>query len=408
MSIMSSRDKGDGHGQWTGGPELDLSGMSLPQFRATFQDWLAQNLPGPWRNRSFGATDEELVRVRREFGARLGRAGWLSVSWPRDRGGAGLSSDYRICVLEELVEVGAPEPMNANSLGIFAPTLIRFGTPEQCNRFLPSMLNHDALWCQGFSEPGAGSDLAAISTVAEPADSGYRLRGQKVWTSYAHLADYCYMLVRTDRADRHNGLSLMAVPVHQPEVSVRPLRNIAGTEEFCEVFLDGAYVPGQNIIGRLGDGWNMAMYALGQERSVGLAQRSMKLNGEFNALLDLCQAELNAGNSDMSADFFAGPLVDTFVRSRVVDATVRRALETDGRGEDLRSLAPAAKLNWSESHQRQLQLALDVLCARAVVEGEPGEDWWRAALFSRAETIYGGTSEIQRNLLGRALGLPRG
>jgi len=390
-------------------PGADLSGLSLAGFRATFRAWLAENLSPEWRDSSFGITGEDLIHVRREFGRRLGSAGWLSVNWPPGRGGSGLGTSYRVTVLEELVTAGAPEPLNINSLGIFAPTLIRFGTAEQCLRFLPAMLRHDTVWCQGFSEPGAGSDLAAISTIAEPVSGGFRLRGQKVWTSYAHVADLCYMLVRSERGpSKHRGLSLMAVPFDQQEVSVRPLRNIAGTNEFCEVFLDGAFVPTENVVGELGNGWNMAMYALGQERSVGLAQRSMKLTGEFNALLRLCDAEERSGNPAITNEFFAGPLVDTFVRARAVDATVRRALETDGSGADLRALAPVAKLMWSESHQRQLQLALQVLSERSVVAGQPGEDWWRAALFSRAETIYGGTSEIQRNLLSQAMGLPRG
>jgi alkylation response protein AidB-like acyl-CoA dehydrogenase len=387
----------------------DFAGLDEDEFRAQLRAWLAEHLPARWRHRSFGASDVDLIDIRRAFGRLLGSAGWLSATWPADRGGNGLSSTFRVVVLEELVAVGAPEPMNSNALGIFAPTLIKFGTTEQCEGLLPPMLRHDTLWCQGFSEPEAGSDLAAISTAAQPVTGGFILYGQKVWTSHASLAEMCYMLVRTDRGEsRHRGLTLMAVPFNQPQVTVRSLRNIVGTDEFCEVFLDGAFVPDQNVIGQPGQGWPMAMYALSQERSVGLAQRSMKLTGEFDALLRLCGEEIGNHNTVLTDEFFSGPLVDTFVAARAVDATVRRTLETDGRDGDLRALAPVAKLSWSESHQRQLRLALDLLSNRAVLGAVPGQDWLRAALFSRAETIYGGTSEIQRNLLSRALGLPGG
>jgi len=378
-------------------------------FRAAFRSWLDDHLPPAWRHRSFGATDTLLSEQRRGLGRLLGEAGWLTVNWAQSAGGLGQSAARRIAVLEELVAAGAPEPMNSNVLGIFAPTLIKFGSEEQCAAFLPDMVSHDAIWCQGFSEPDAGSDLAAISTRGEIVDDEIIITGQKVWTSYAHMADYCYILVRTERSDkRHRGLSLVVLPMHQEGVTVRPLRNIVGTDEFCEVFLDGARAPLANVVGSLGDGWRMAMYALGQERSVGLAQRSLKLKGEFNALAGMICAAQAAGDPRATPGMTTGPMVDSLVRALVTSATVRRAIELDGAGEDIGAVASVAKIFWSEGHQKQMQLAAEFLGPDFVAGDAPGANWYRASLFARAETIYGGTSQIQRNVLAKHLGLPKG
>lgn len=386
-----------------------MSADGASELRRGFRAWLDEKLPAEWRFTSHGATDAAVREMRVGIGERLGRAGWLSLAWPERHGGGGRPTSDRIIVVEELVRAGAPEPMNANALGIFAPTLMRFGTPEQCSTHLPAMLSHESLWCQGFSEPDAGSDLAAIRTRGAIFNDEIVITGQKVWTSYAHLSDYCYLLVRTEAdAEAHRGLSLVIVPMRQPQVRVHPLRNIAGTDEFCEVFFDGAVAPIDNLVGERGDGWKQAMFALGQERSVGLAQRSLRLTGEFGRLARRCEAEARRGNPDASDELFRGALVDAYVTSRAVEATVRRALEIDGAGGDLSAIAPVAKLAWSEGHQRQSALALDVLGPGAVLGIADNETWWTTSLFSRAETIYGGTSEIQRNLLARSLGLARG
>ena len=378
-------------------------------FRAAFRSWLDEHLPAAWRNRSFGATDESLSEQRRGLGHLLGEAGWLTLNWPERVGGLGQSAARRTAVLEELVRAGSPEPMNSNVLGIFAPTLIKYGTDEQCSKFLPQMVSHDAIWCQGFSEPDAGSDLAAISTRGEIDGDEIVITGQKVWTSYAHLAEYCYILVRTERTEKkHQGLSLVILPMRQEGVTVRPLRNIVGTEEFCEVFLDGARAPVANVVGELGAGWSMAMYALGQERSVGLAQRSLKLMGEFKLLASMVGAAAEAGSARVPVGMTTGVLVDAYVRALVTSAIVRRAIVLDGAGEDISAVAPVAKIFWSEGHQKQMQLASQFLGADFVSGDGLGANWYRASLFARAETTYGGTSQIQRNVLARALQLPKG
>lgn len=379
------------------------------EFRMAVRSWIDRNLPASWRHSSFGASDEAHLRQRTDFGRLLGQCGWLSIGWPRAVGGHEMEASLRIILLEELIAAGAPEPMNTNVLGIFAPTLIKFGTVEQCQRFLPGMVNHESIWCQGFSEPGAGSDLAGISTRGELVGGELIVTGQKVWTSYAQLAEYCYALVRTStEGSRHSGLSLVVLPMRQEGVEVRRLRNIAGTEEFCEVFLHDARVPLENVVGNLGDGWSLAMYALAQERSVGLAQRSLKLEGEFRRLTRMAIRERSNGNPRASDALFSRGLVDAFVRSKVVSATVRRAIELDADGADIGALSSIAKVFWSESHQAQMSLAAELLGPQFVVGDGPGADWYRAAMYARAETIYGGTSQIQRNVLARSLGLPKG
>ncbi|GCE42157.1 Butyryl-CoA dehydrogenase [Rhodococcus wratislaviensis] len=378
-------------------------------FRLAIRSWIEENLPSDWRGRSFGATDESLSEQRRKFGALLGRAGWLTANWPTSVGGLGASAARRIAVLEELVAAGAPEPMNSNSLGIFAPTLIKYGTPDQHRKFLPDMVTHNAIWCQGFSEPEAGSDLAAISTRGEIVGDQLVITGQKIWTSYAHLADFCYILVRTERSEkRHSGLTLAILPMHQDAVDVRPLRNIAGTDEFCEVFLDGATTPMTNIVGEPGNGWSMAMYALSQERSVGLAQRSLKLRAEFTALAEIAGRELTEGNLRDNDPILTGGMVDAYVRSLVTTSMVRRAIDLDAAGKDIGTVAAMAKVFWSESHQEQMGLAAHILGSDFVSGNGVGSDWYRASVFTRAETIYGGTTQIQRNVLARSLGLPKG
>lgn len=380
----------------------------LDRFRSRFRRWLDDALPGEWRKRSLGPTDEELIGIRREFGHRMGVAGWLSATWPVEYGGLGLSAHHRLALVEEMVAVDAPEPMNVNSLNILAPTMFQFGTPEQCELYLPPMVRHDAIWCQGFSEPGAGSDLASISTRAERCGDELVITGQKLWISYAHIADWCYMLVRTgDGGDKHDGLSLVAVPLHSAGITISAVKNIVGTDEFCEVFLDGARIPATNVIGKLDDGWRIAMFALSQERVLGLAQRSFRLMAEFATLVELYEAERRRGNPKMSFDFFAQEVVDAYARSCAVGATVQRAFEIEASGGPLGALPSVAKVAWSEAHQQQLSVAIDLFDLESSLCGEVGERWWKAMLWARAETIYAGTSQIQRNVIGRALNLPK-
>lgn len=374
--------------------ELALSGAAL-DYRDELRDWVAATLPVEWRDVPVGIGDDAAyVAMRRDWGAMLHEGGWLAPHWPAACGGRGLGVDAQLAFLDVLVAAGAPEPMNTNGMSIFAPALMAFGTDDQRARYLGPMLAHDDIWCQGFSEPGAGSDLGGLTTRAIPDGDGFVVSGQKVWTSYALFAQRCYLMVRVTGVP--DGVTMVVLHMDRPGVTVRPLRNLTGSSEFCEVFLDDVTVDADDVVGGIGDGWRVATYALARERSTGLAQRALQLSRE----LELMNARLHAGGYDGAA------LVGAFVRSRAVDSTVRRVLATIAEGAEPGMLAPVAKVLWSEGHQAQLATLVEVAGPEVTGAGDGWADWLRALLFSRAETIYGGTSEIQRNLIAKALGLP--
>lgn len=380
---------------WLPGSEVPSQG----EFARVFDEWLDAHLEPEWITPPH--SPEAWLDVRTKFGRLLGNAGWLSVTWPRSLGGLGLPVDYRVLVVQALGRRGAPEPMNQNALGIFAPTVLKFGTKEQCERLLLPMAGHEEQWCQGFSEPEAGSDLAGLRTRATPVDGGYRVSGQKVWTSFAAISDRCYALVRTDTAaPKHQGISLMALDLRAPGVTVRPLRNMTGAEEFSEVFFDDVFVPEDDLIGDPGAGWAMATYALRQERTLALAQRSMQMSHDVDALVDLwgsAPAERRAG--------LVHDMVDVWVRSRAVDAVVARAIVCDPDDGQAGALASIGKLSWSEAHQELVATARRCSGPLAAVRIPPHDAWMDKALAARAVTIYGGTSQIQRELIARSMGL---
>ncbi|MBW0112214.1 acyl-CoA dehydrogenase family protein [Pseudonocardia oceani] len=364
-------------------------------YRDELRSWVEEHLPAQWRDVPVGTGDDAAyVAMRREWGRMLHRGGWLAPHWPVAHGGRGLGVDAQLAFLDVMVAAGAPEQMNTNGMGIFAPALMAFGTEAQQDRYLGPMLAHDDIWCQGFSEPGAGSDLARLATRAVPDGDRFVVSGQKVWTSYALFAQRCYLMVRV--AGVPDGVTMVVLHMDRPGVTVRPLRNITGTSEFCEVFLDEVAVDADDVVGGIGDGWRVATYALARERSTGLAQRALQLSRE----LVLMNAQLHR---DGHAD---DVLVEAFVRSRAVDSTVRRVLATTADGGEPGMLAPVAKVLWSEGHQAQLATLVEAAGREVTGAGGPWSDWLRALLFSRAETIYGGTSEIQRNLIAKSLGMP--
>ncbi|CAN5627278.1 acyl-CoA dehydrogenase family protein [soil metagenome] len=377
--------------------DLALS-TEATEYREQLLKWVDEHLPPHWRDVPFGTgDDEQFVLMRREWGRMLHGGGWLAPHWPTEFGGRGLGVDAQLAFLDVLVSEGAPEQMNTNGMGIFAPALMAFGTPVQQARYLGPMLAHDDVWCQGFSEPGAGSDLGGLATRAMVDGDRFVVSGQKVWTSFAHYAQRCYLLVRV--AGVENGLTMVVMHMDRPGITVRPLRNLTGSSEFCEVFLDEVVVDADDVIGGVGNGWRVATYALARERSTGLAQRALQMSHE----LERMAGHLRQHDPDSNSE---DALVDAFVRSRVVDATVRRVLAVTSGGAEPGMLASVAKVLWSEGHQAQLATLAEVAGPDIAGSAEGWSDWLRALLFCRAETIYGGTSEIQRNLIAKSLGLP--
>lgn len=363
------------------------------EFRGDAVAWLRARLP--------------TTLSPREWERELGAGGWVGIGWPRaGYGNRTATLTQQVAWAEEYARADAPARAGHIGENLLAPTLIAYGTREQCDRFLPPIARGEELWCQGYSEPGAGSDLAGVRTRAErdPATGGHRVTGQKVWTSLAGDADRCFVLARTDPGSRrHHGLSLLLVAMDQPgRVEVRPIRQMSGGSEFNEVFFDGAHAD--EVVGREGDGWRVAMGLLELERGVSTLAQQVGFEEELGRVVRALGA----------------PPHDPVLRERLVrqwcELRVMRwnALRTLGSGEP--GAASVAKLLWGRWHQRLGELAVEVRGAAATVGPEPWrdgdayqlDDAQRLFLFSRADTIYGGSDEIQRNIIAeRVLGLPR-
>ncbi|MQA87231.1 MAG: acyl-CoA dehydrogenase [Streptosporangiales bacterium] len=369
-------------------------------FRERLRTWLAGNVPEAWR-RAGGEdlTDDEVVEVRREWDRRLFAAGYAGVTWPVEFGGRGFGPVEEYVFYEECARAGAPEGLGRVGRLLAGPTLIAHGTDEQRARYLRPILSGEEIWCQGFSEPGAGSDLAAVRTRAGRDGAVYRVSGQKTWTSFAHYADWCLLLALTGPAElRHRNLSMLIVDMHAPGVTVRPIRQISGRSEFNEVFFDDVEVPVANRIGAEDDGWRVAMTVLTNERGMAeAANRYVDLMADSRQLLEC------AGHrpSRIGGDTLGG--VEVYAdRVEALRWQVMRAVEKSARGGDWFPSMAVLKLYWSELMQDMASAGLGLGCAEHA-------SWWRRRyLESRATTIYSGTSEIQRNIIAeRVLGLPK-
>ncbi|MGW0566781.1 acyl-CoA dehydrogenase family protein [Streptomyces tauricus] len=365
-------------------------------FRGEVRGWLAEHLVG--------------ARDRRGWERTLGGGGWIGIGWGVEGyGNRAVGIGRQVVWAEEYARARAPARSGHIGEKLLAPTLIAHGSEEQKARFLPPIASGDELWCQGYSEPGAGSDLAGIRTEAVREADGYRISGQKIWTSLAHEADWCFVLARTEAGSRrHRGLSFLLVPMDQPgRIDVRPIRQMTGTSEFNEVFFDGAHAHADHLVGGEGNGWQVAMSLLGFERGVSTLAQQVGFAQELAQVVD---AAVASGAAD-------DPVVrDLLVRQWAELRTMRwNALRTLGSSAD-RGAPSVAKLMWGRWHQRLGELAMRVRGAGAAVG--PG-DWSAGApyeldalqhlfLFSRADTIYGGSDEIQRTIIAeRVLGLPR-
>ncbi|WP_077210405.1 acyl-CoA dehydrogenase family protein [Bacillus dakarensis] len=370
-------------------------------FRQSFLTWLQANFPQEWYH---DVTGEELIKRRKEWGIILAKNGWCAPSWPKEYGGLGLTLEQQLVYIEELVNVNAPEVLNGNGISIFGTTLIKYGTEDQKKYYLPRMLNHEDIWCQGFSEPNSGSDLGSLQTRAEDKGDHYILNGQKIWTSYGPYANKCYILVRTDpNAPKHKGISLMILDLDQPGVTVRPIRDIADNSDFAEVFLEDAVVPKEDLVGELNAGWEMANYALAHERGIHMAQRTLRMRFEFKQLLSLVKNQKSEKTLENS--LLNHRLVESYLSSEILKSLSLRNIALLNQNEPTGALPAIGKLAWSESHQKLLNLAMDILGEEAVTK-DVHQYWMNKFLSSRGETIYAGTSQIQRNIIAKSLDLP--
>jgi alkylation response protein AidB-like acyl-CoA dehydrogenase len=381
-------------------------------FREEVRAFLAEHLVGEFAalGPGGGPADETGWDTRLEWEKVLGAHRWVGLSWPQEYGGRGADLAQQIIFNEEYARAGAPARISFFGEGLFAPTLIQFGTDEQKQQFLPPIQRVDELWCQGFSEPNAGSDLANIQTRATLDGDEWVINGQKVWTTLAHRADWCFVVCRADpESQSHKGLSYLLVPMQQDGIEVRPLRQMTGGAEFNEVFFDGARTAKANVLGPVGEGWKVAMATLGHERGTAFMSSQLGFETEFANVLEL--AHKNGAASDPAlrdelARSYAGLQVMKYNGMRMLTNLVHKG--------ELGPEASVGKLFWTTWHKSFGETAMRVEGADALCVEQADHDAYRLDeleqifMASRAETIYAGASEIQRNIIGeRVLGLPR-
>jgi alkylation response protein AidB-like acyl-CoA dehydrogenase len=365
----------------------------VARFRAGLRAWLRSNViePEPGESRAL---------FLKRWHQALFKGGWVGLSWPAEYGGRGLANAYDVVLNEEIGLSGAPD---APRIGYMGRAFLRWGTPQQRHRYLPRLLSGDDYWCQGFSEPNAGSDLASLSTRAEKEGAAYRITGQKLWTSYAEYADYALLLARTgEPGGRHKGISAFVLPMRSAGVEVRPIVAATGESEFCALFLDGVEVPEENRIGEEGDGWPIAMMTVAYERGaadVGYLSKFGTALGELRRLL---------GERARSDAAVRRTLADLEVRYRILTEHVRRRLAE----RDCRDALPGPemsvdKLLMTDVDQALHRAAVELLGASTLLSA-PESPWLKRYLYSRAASIYGGSEQIQLNLIAqRILALPR-
>jgi alkylation response protein AidB-like acyl-CoA dehydrogenase len=366
-------------------------------FRDELRTWLEENHPGP----SPKGGDEAQFRFERDWQRKLYEGGWAGISWPKEYGGRGATLIEQAIASEEMARAKVPRPANVLGLVMGGPVVIAHGDEEQKERFLDPILSADEIWCQGFSEPESGSDLASLKTKAVQSNGGWRVTGQKVWTTFAHEAKWCMLLARTDPdAPKHKGLTYFICDMKQDEVDIRPLRQITGEAEFNELFIEDAYVPDENVIGGVGNGWNVAITTLMHERAGLGASAALNLRQALDELVEL------ANERGLGED----PLIrDRIARLRIGIEGLRlgamRALSQTMKVGVPGPEGSIAKLQWSATNQALTELAVEIGGTDAL---ERDSLWAYRFLRARANSIEGGTTEILKNIVAeRVLGLPK-
>jgi alkylation response protein AidB-like acyl-CoA dehydrogenase len=375
----------------------------VQEFRAEVREWLVDNLVGEFaalKGLGGPGREHEAFQERLAWNQHLAAAGLTCLGWPEEHGGRGLSVAHRVAFYEEYAIANAPAKVNHFGEELLGPTLIEYGTPEQQQRFLPKILDVTELWCQGYSEPGAGSDLANVSTTAELDGDQWVINGQKVWTSLAHWAQWCFVVARTEKGSkRHSGLSYLLVPLDQPGVSIRPIIQLTGDSEFNEVFFDDARTDADLVVGQPGDGWRVAMGTLTFERGVSTLGQQIVYARELDGVVELAK---RTGAAD--DPLIRERLTRSWAGLRAMRSYALATMDVEQPGQD-----NVSKLLWANWHRELGEIAMDVagMAGLTLTDGD-FDEWQRLYLFSRADTIYGGSNEIQRNIIAeRVLGLPR-
>jgi acyl-CoA dehydrogenase len=376
---------------------------SLESFRSEVRDWLAENCPDEIR---VGARDRLSRRRFDEWVRTLGSRGWAAPGWPTEYGGGGLDRDHQRVLSQEMRAIRAVPP-GSFGLTMLGPTLLDLGTDEQKQRHLPAICRHETIWCQGYSEPGAGSDLASLQTRAVLEGDEYVVTGQKIWTTGAPHADWIFCLVRTDPdAPKHEGITFLLFPMKQPGVEVSPIRLIDGSEHFAQVFLDGARAKVGDVVGPVNGGWTVAKRLLQHERGVANPEGRAAGTGKKKGLIDLAREHLGESDGKLDDPGLRERIAQYEMDSQAFGLTMRRAGEEARVGQVERQIGSMSKFMWSELGKREQDLAMQVLGSRGL--GWSGDGFadtelarTRRWLITRADSIWGGTSEIQRNIIAK-------
>ncbi|MBM3729492.1 MAG: acyl-CoA dehydrogenase [Actinobacteria bacterium] len=396
------------------------------EFREEVRAWLRANLPNGWFDPEFELSADDRRKFNESWPAKLYDGGWICATWPREYGGKGLSVMQGVVLSEEFA--AAKAPMRADFFGdtLVGPTILQWGTEEQKKEFLPKILRGETRWCQGFSEPNSGSDLASLKTTAVLDGDEWVINGQKVWTTGGHHADYCFLLTRTDpTVPKHKGISYLLVPMRQAGVEVRGIVQPDGTAEFCEVFFTDARCPKDNVVGGVNNGWQVANSTLAFERGMSTTTGYRRFEEEYKMMRTRALA-----NGAIEDPLIRQRLVRYYTKIQILRINGFRSLTaTLNKSKDpgVAALGASNKMFWSEMHREAMELALDIFGTDSVLvdvgadlaswpgtarekrrAGYPVSPMMSAFFFSRSETIWGGTSQIQRNIVAeRVLGLPK-
>ena len=387
-------------------------------FRDEVRDWLKRNLPRSWVERLHGGSDiprPDAYEFLRQWQGKLNDAGFMGLTWPKESGGRGLTFMEEMILQQEMAQAKAPPVLNILAVGMAGPTIIAYGTEEQKKRYPPKMLSCEEIWCQGYSEPNAGSDLASLQTRAVKDGEYYVVNGQKVWTSLAHIADWMMLLARTDPdAPKHKGITYFLLDMKSPGVTVKPLKQITGDAEFNEVYFDNVRIHESHILGGLNNGWGVGLTTLMYERLALGFGIQVRLRIALDALVELARQTMKNGVPVTKDPVMRQKLAQMWIDTEVFKYTGARAITKLLKGELPGPEASTGKMMWVEGHQRVQELAMEIQGAFsqlthgsrwAVADGL----WQHTFLRSRANSIEGGTTEIQRNIIGeRVLGLPKG
>jgi alkylation response protein AidB-like acyl-CoA dehydrogenase len=394
---------------------MDLSfSPEEERFRERVRKFLSDNLPSGWGDggaRNLGMSQLDFLR---DWQRRLSDGGFLGMAWPKEYSGQGASQIEMAIFNEEAARVRAPGPLNVIGLSMVGPTIISHGTPAQKARYLPKILSAEEIWCQGYSEPNSGSDVASLKTRAELQGDEFIINGHKVWTTLGHIAQQCMLIVRTDpNAPKHRGISCLLVDMKTPGITVKPLRQMTGESEFNEMFFDDVHVPRENLLGPLNEGWRVATTTLMNERGTSALASVMRYRIVFDEIVDLARKTFRHGRPATEDPILRQQLAQFYVDLEMMRFTAYRTFSKILKGGDPGPVGSISKLAWSELNQRMMEFVIALEgpasqlmrgSAHAVQSGR----WQHHFMRSRANTIEAGTSEIQRNIIAeRVLGLPK-